>query len=367
MRATKGFSLVELMVTSAISVFIFAGIINVLIASDETVSDTVQRGELQENGRLALKFLTEDILMASYWGHFTGKDFKTNANAGSIDIRLHSDVAGANQTSVSTNDCIVVDERGTDNGTFFNSALSRPFIDLYAATYVNDDIFNGCLPNNVVVGSDLIQVKRLSGEILDPSDANIADDTTDSRYYMHTSTVEATIFAGNDDAPIPQLSSGGDNPMVSEYLHHIYFVGEESRGDYNVPLLRRMRLLKAADANRDAGRMQAQTLVEGIEDLGFMLGVDSDGDDVVNYYAAPSDLSWQHWEGRTLGRVIAVKVFVLVRTITPELGPELQSDLVYDLGSHLKTISAQNPNNYRRMLFQDTIMLINRQNLSWSS
>ena len=59
-----GFSLVELMVAVAISVFLLLGISYIYVGSKQTFRNQEALARMQENARLAFEYLSQDLRMA---------------------------------------------------------------------------------------------------------------------------------------------------------------------------------------------------------------------------------------------------------------------------------------------------------------
>ena len=66
MKKQSGFTLIELMIASLISVFLLAGITNLLITTNRTVSLSDALSQNQETGRFAMSYLTKYIRKAGY-------------------------------------------------------------------------------------------------------------------------------------------------------------------------------------------------------------------------------------------------------------------------------------------------------------
>src|SRR3569623_604732 len=64
----QGLTLVELMVAITLGLIVTAGIIQVFVGIKKTYSVEESLSRLQESGRLALEFLSNDLRMTSYWG-----------------------------------------------------------------------------------------------------------------------------------------------------------------------------------------------------------------------------------------------------------------------------------------------------------
>lgn len=64
----SGFSLIEIMVALMIGLFLMAGIIQIFMGSKASYSTTENLSRIQENGRLAIELLGRDLRMAGYKG-----------------------------------------------------------------------------------------------------------------------------------------------------------------------------------------------------------------------------------------------------------------------------------------------------------
>ena len=100
----KGMSLVELMVSMLIGLFLTLGLFAMFSMSSSNVVTTSQFNQLQENGRIALALMERDISQLGFMGDITGTDFILGTN-----MALRDGIA---------NDCIGA---GINNGTLPNN------------------------------------------------------------------------------------------------------------------------------------------------------------------------------------------------------------------------------------------------------
>ena len=241
MVTTRGFSLVELMVSMVIGLLLTAGVFTMFSMSSTNVTTTSQFNQLQENGRIALALMERDLSQLGFMGDITGTDFVLGVNA--------SIAAG---TSVS-NDCV---------GAGFNNAslpVNQPahFRRLWGyENGVSGQSF-ACL-SGVDTNTDVLQVKRLIG----PNVLSAAVEST--RFYVSATSSEAVFFSGAGAVPVL------DSSRIWEYQHHIYFVKSDSDG---IPVLRRRTLTTGN------GMSNEEQLVEGVENIRILYGFDNDGDD----------------------------------------------------------------------------------------
>lgn len=320
LKTNAGFSLVELMVAMSLGLFLVAGVLSVFVNVRTTTEETSSFGELQENGRFALSLLSEDLLRQDFWGDYTG----------TFDLASLNGSAPA----APANDCV---GEGINNRTF--PLANGNFRTLWGITAVEANPL-GCFANSApaFVGSDIIQIKRTV------TDASIAGALNANNYYLITNLSDGQVFLGT--AAIPDI----DNSRIWEYQHHVYYVTEQSQGDYNVPVLMQGRLTNT---------MSFAPVVDGIEYIRFMYGVDTDDDGVVNSYLSAGNMTQGYWNNASNTNIIAVKVYVLARGIAPD--PDYSNTNTYKLGDLDIVVN----DNFRRMLFTSTVTLFNARVDSW--
>lgn len=72
MKHQRGLSLIELMISITISMFLMLGVMQIYLSSKQTYRTTAALSRIQESGRFALGFLTQDIRSAGYKGQCMG-------------------------------------------------------------------------------------------------------------------------------------------------------------------------------------------------------------------------------------------------------------------------------------------------------
>jgi type IV pilus assembly protein PilW len=322
-KKQQGFTLLEIFISLVIGLVIIGGTLSVFVGMKSTTTETSSMGELQENGRFAVSLLTDDLLRQNFWGDYVG-DL-------SFVTLLSNPVAPVT-------DCV----GGGVNNASFHSGIGN-FRTLWATAVVAPTILGGCI-TNAASNSDVIQIKRA---IAVPVAANALNN---NRYYIQSNSNKANIFAG--DAAVAAL----ENSRIWEYQHHIYYVREESIGNSGqiVPVLVQGRLQNAATP------IGFNMLVEGIERIHYMFGVDTDEDGVVNAYMSSNDMSENAWDNNNGIRILAVKLYVLVRSIRADV--KYTNDNVYNMGD---IQFDANGDNFRRLLFSSTVSLHNARIKLW--
>lgn len=64
----RGFTLIEWLIAMLIGVFLVGGGLSIFVASRATTEDAFDQSELQENGRIAMRLVTQDLKWAGFWG-----------------------------------------------------------------------------------------------------------------------------------------------------------------------------------------------------------------------------------------------------------------------------------------------------------
>jgi type IV pilus assembly protein PilW len=335
----QGFSIVEILISLAVGVLLLAGVLSVFVGLRTTTSETASYGEMQENGRFAIHIFTEDLLRQGFWGDLS-------VELDNAVLLPPVPVAGA--------DCI---GDGINNGSF--PLAVGAFRTIWGAT-VNSANMMGCI-TDAAINSDLIQLKRVIAAPL------TAADIVNNRYYLASALDKAQIFAG--DSPLPVIL----NSRLWEYQHHIYYVRNENQGDITVPVLVQGRLTNGA-----AREINFQPLIEGIEMVRFWYGVDTDldadtndyiggtsnGDGVIDAFIPARNMTQALWDNDG-SRIVAVKMFVLVRDILPD--SDYTNNNIYQLGGNaVEDRFDAGGDNFRRLLFTSTVMLENAKRKVWN-
>ncbi|MDX2367715.1 MAG: PilW family protein [Colwellia sp.] len=320
-KVQQGFTLVEVIIALSIGLVIFAGILSVFVGMKSTSTETSNYGELQENGRFAISLLSDDLLKQNFFGDFGG-------TFGGSNLITIPGAAG--------NDCV---GGGINNATF--PLVAGQFRTLWGQTITAADPM-GCFNDarisaNANFRSDLIQIKRVVGTPLVAAAVGF--------HYLTTNITTGSLYAGGGAIPLI------DNSRTWQYQHHVYYVREEAQGDEVVPVLMQGRLV--------GGNMTFAPIIDGIETIRFMYGVDRNGDGGVNAFISADNMTAGLWNNAGGSRVLAVKIFVLARSTLPDY--KYSNEATYQLGDLAVTVN----DNYRRLLFTSTVTLYNASVDQW--
>lgn len=303
-KDSSGFSLIELMVSMAIGLFLIAGVFTVYLngrSSQRIVDDQIA---MLDDARFALEMIAYDLRHSSMWGRLN--EFEK------VDSSLLPVVAGECEAGWATN---------ADNPV-------RAFND-------NNPYAAGC--NVDYARGDVLEVRYALGQAV--AAANL-DPTS---VYINGDVNQASYFSG---------ASPGVAPNSFLAVSNAYYVSSWSNanGD-NLPSLHRVSL-------RPGPVVVDEMLLPGVEDLQIQFGVDSDGDGVVNTYVNPDAVTdWMN--------VRSAQVWIVVRSQQnyPDLNtalPPAQVSNIVNAGSAL----AFSNDGFRRIVVSTVVQLKNIKNIN---
>lgn len=356
LRVTRqaGLTLVELMVTLTIGLFLTLGLI--LMMSDTSRSFKVQDdfARMQENAVTSLRYIGDTLRHTGFYGVLAQtQTLDQYGTIGSI-----------------TNDC----------GNTFTTTV--PIFGYAALTQSNVNATVGCIKAvNFQAGPVLIARLTSGMPVADPNnDGNFADGVAaqagyTTTLYVQTNVTGGAVLKGSDYAgyvssgTVRKLATGAQFP-VFPYQVHVYYVRPCSRptggaasdecqaGDdlgRPVPTLVRQEL--------QGTTMVERPLAEGVERVSLQYGLDSlplpAGDGVADRFVTdPLSVAADGWT-----RVVSVRVTLLVRSLTPIPGYD-DSTKSYDLNGDGTPDFVCDPLvsmhcNYKRAIFSQVIQVRN--------
>lgn len=301
----RGLTLVELLITLTLSLLIIAGVGQIYLASKRSYDIQTNLAQIQDVGRYVTDVLTQDIHMAGYWDLMNINDPATTFT-NKVDPTPDSCHSGNNAWGRMVKHGIY----GLDNT---DPALSIPDYDCITSWERGDAL-----------------IVRYADPVAIPP----AGPFTATRLYIQTLPIRG-IFSFGDPGPAPGLVFS-NHAVVA----HAYYVANPiTTACGNVPVFARETLTSN-------GTPSKESLVNGVEQLQFQYGVDTDNDKNVNQYLKAADVP--DWD-----QVRAVRYWILVRASCQESGytdanTYQLGDVPYTPGDH-----------YRRALYSSTVALNN--------
>ncbi|AWH24895.1 PilW family protein [Stenotrophomonas sp. YAU14D1_LEIMI4_1] len=281
-RHAAGLSLIEMMVAMVIGLVLMLGVVQVFIASRTASRLAEGNARAQENGRFALEFLQRDIRMA---GHFGCVNDQAHFVKGEGDPTINTGAATGSGHPLDFSVSIQGYEApGTGPGTSLTVGGSWP-----AVTGLPSSI-SALKPR---AGSDVLVLRYLAAEgvpvtaLAPAANSVVGFDGTIGKRLLEGGVAAPTLFGVADCSHVNvfkgtyaegQVTASGANldrytvqptgqTMIYRAESVVYFVG--TSGTTGEPALMRARS-DGAD-----GYAAAEELVEGIENLQLLFGLDS--------------------------------------------------------------------------------------------
>jgi type IV pilus assembly protein PilW len=328
----RGFSLVEMMVAMTIGLILLAGALSVLYSSKVTYNENERVGRLQETGRAAVDLILRDLRT----GGFKGCDQTTtitNALASPTGLLWNFQApvegfesTGAGAWSPAIDTALIPSARdGSDIIAVRTTRLESP-------TFITSVSMASSTANTITA------TRTGSATIPNDSTVMISDCTAAAAFEVDFSASGSTVTLtkGTADLGIP-FPVGSRIVPVDTVIYYLRDSGTVRNGVRNPSLW------------RIVGNTTPQELIEGIEAMQLLYGVDTDGDRLVNSYVKASGVGAANWN-----RVISVSIALLVRSVEPNsITTDARAYTLLDA-----TVAAAN-DRYERTLYTTTVTLRN--------
>ena len=188
MRCANGFSLIELLISMLLAMFLLGMAVTAFTGISHSLRQTQQLAELQQNAQLLMNLLQNELGNVGFWG---GRSVPEQALSFTIPAAPASDciddVAGSGSFPQAGADFITFYGRVADSGRQLN-----------------------CIPS-AISGSEILQLKRLIGLQTLPSDMRT------NRFYLETSWQHSRLV----DASSASLST---DFQYYPYQHLVFYV-----------------------------------------------------------------------------------------------------------------------------------------------
>lgn len=360
----SGFSLTELMVAMTVSLILMYGMGQIFISSKRTYTAQEGLSRLQENGRFAIEMLGRSVRMAGYMGCMAETNLFNNLNnPNAFGWNLDVGIEGfeANGTDPGDDYEITATDPAPVAGTNWSPNLPAPIAgnvlpgsDVVIVRYVNPNSVSVRLSgaNQYNTGS---QVFVLQTDQFQDGDLLVITDCRKSSLFQATNVQNVggvppgtnLVFSaagtpGNavHPWPIPAQQYGPESEVAMAEAYAFY-VG---LGADNRPSLFQLRLQNNAGA---VGTV-AEELVDGVESMQILYGVDTNGNDQINGYVPADQVA--DWD-----QVMAARIALLLRT-PDDIQPEVFGATYTVNGTTIEPV----PDRRQRRVFSTTITLRNR-------
>ena len=314
--------MVELMVSILLGVILSAGFVSTYLGAKRNAFYDEQMARMQESGRYAMRLLSRELAMVGFYAGVPSMD-------GVVPVSVGGDCSHQNWALDAEN--------------------SLDFVNDYPGNSVpvsqKTTVFT-CLDSDAIqINTDLLAIKRTAGEA-SVRRGVVADGLT-------ASTGEVWYFrlglSGSAEweklRPIDLLDPSIAVPTFSywEAVSKIFFIRRFSESDVQGDAIPTLCMKTLA-----GDKMTSRCLIEGIEDMQFEFGIDTDADGVPNQYkSAPTGDEMQH--------AVVAKIYILLRSIS--MIPGYKDKKSYALG---QKILPPRHDFYLRRVISSSILLRNR-------
>lgn len=342
-----GLTLIELMISITLGLVILAALGYTYVSSRGVYRSTENLARMQEAGRSALQFLTEDLRMTSFYGCrsrlITGQEIivvsspaipvAPVATAAPVGVQGWDSSGGPAWTNPSSITRVGGDVITVWRAEAGQSAQLAATTDPVARTA--RIVHNG--PN--FRNDDVVMLANCEGAVLfrvTNSPAQGVASTNVDLQYAATGAGPGGTRGNSASFPAMDVST---HASAYRFGQTTYFIG---RNPANRPALYR---------TSDTGL--AEEVVDNVEDMDIVYGVDTDGDFIANSYLRADQVT--DW-----AQVIAVRVSLLVAGPQVAAGTNVQTYLLRDTDGDAVLDTQTAADTRLRQVFTSTIALRNR-------
>lgn len=331
-QSEAGLSLVEFMVAMLLGTILIGGAASIYLASLRSYTESERSMGIGEGGRFALMLINDSLRHAGYMGGVQGQDVAMDASLGAVGSDCSAEGAAYNLDNF-----VFADEASASGQAFTCITDAMPLTDVLIVKHLLPDPIFDNDPNNP--GS--------ANGVLDWPTALDSEVT-----YVVTNGENAILLDGADTAPAVGIGEEYANGTAWPYAFQIYYVRDRDPDPNDEdPWLAR----KVLRWTGGAMNVVTEDLVEGVEDMVFWFGYDSNLDGIPDTFGDEDDVS----NDNRWGSVTSVETFILVSSRDPDFA--YQDDKTYRLANETFTPATDDPDrvNYIRSLVSSSIALRN--------
>lgn len=277
---SKGFSLIELMVSMAIGLFLMAGVFTVYLNTRDSQRMLEDQVAMLDNARFAMETIGYDLRHAGLWGRLN--------EPGNVDAALAAGLV-ANECAPGWSTTATVPVMGFDG--------SSPYVGTCTPNY--------WAGNPAAPATDVIEMRYTHGAALAALQPNML--------YMNGDVNQSVYFVG---AASPSVSaSAQDFQAVANAYYISNFTDDVADG---IPALHRVSV--------EPGPVVVdQVLLSGVVNLQVQFGIDTDNDGAVNTYVDPGPaVEWN--------KVRSAQVWIVVQSTDNQ--PDLDTTVTFSIAGN---------------------------------
>ncbi len=344
-----GMSLIELMIALTIGVLMLVSAMGLFTNNKRIYKEHGEMSRLQETARFAMDILTNDIRMAGYAGCIDDITSLTNAasNGGTV-THLHNftnPIEGINDKVAASTWSPSASTEARDNMLTGTDAITLRYLE----PIPNEVTFTtSATMANTTAAIPVTCTPDCASAITASENMAITDCGT-GNIFIATGSTANTITHG---ATLNKAYT--DEAQISRFITTRYYIGTASLANHTgeaIPALYRYTSV--------AGVGTAQELLEGVERMEILYGVDTNSDSIPDVYLPAGGSSGGNnlTSSANWSNVISVRISLLVRTINQNFNIDDDTNTYTLLDA-----AAYDPadENLRRRVFTTTVQIRNR-------
>ena len=345
-RRQRGLTLIEFMVSVTIGLILVAAVATLIADQSGNRAEVDRAGRMIENGRYAVRAMTEDVQLSGYWGELSGVPSTAALVALPDPCSLAlADLEAASQLHIQGYDAVAA---GAAPSCVVNH---KPGTDILVVRHADPDTTEHETTPGV---TDLAKLKP--GQLYVQTGLNAASAAFISRVRFGGSAVD-------NAANFPLVKKDKVTVAnVRKVVVRIYYVaqcsvqvgGSCAGADGGRPLPT-LKMVELGASGGVAGWSAPVSIAEGIENMQLDYGVDSNAD------GAPdgADVNGSLIGAAGWADVMQVKIHVLARSLD-QAAPQYVDDKTYSLGtSGTWTPASAEEKRYKRHVFVQSVRLVN--------
>ena len=329
-RSMQGMSLIELMIAMALGLVVLGAMVTVFASSSANRQEIERASRQIENGRYAMQLISDDLRLAGFYGELNVKPYFTSPPASVPDP---CSVAPADWIASFTISVFAYDKGATAPAGGCGGINRRPNTDILVIRRVSscEAGVAGC--DAVVAGAPYIQVAKCATET--PITPYAIGNYGAANFNLHARN--CTTAAG-----------------LRQYYVRVYYISDDNGRGTAIPTLKRMEFNGATFTDTP--------LVEGIEDINYEFGVDTNADGGPDAFTA-DPTAYAATAGMTIPvawqNVVAVRLNLLARNTEPSVN--FTDSKTYNLGLDAagapQTVTPGD--NYHRHAYTSLVRVVN--------
>jgi len=340
--ASRGFSLIELMVAMAIGVITVVAAVQVLAASREAYRVNERVARLQEQARTAFAVIEPDLEMAGFYGFTQSADTVRLIRGGDKDA-VAASAAALRQFPLLPGGALPAPVSGLPPGAHacgvnFGVDVSMPVQGSNNTFALGRSPTSSCnaYQGRAQASADTLTTRRVATQ------KALAEANRLQIYAVRDTSLSAQFLFVDGNAPGPI----DDDHQVHDLVVRTYYIARDSVGRKDAPALR----VKSLTRSGTGLIFNDDEVMTGVEDLQVQFGVSQAGSGRVSHYLDPGSPELP------AAQIVSVRVWLRVRADEPE--PSFTDARTYAYAD-VEFTPAGAERHFRRVLMSRTITLRN--------